>query len=105
RHPLWEERLQEADGTSVLDRGLVLDHHHETLAVTAMDGEPDLILKMPSESYVPISLTLCISALFAGLISHWWWLAAAGTVIGIGVAIAWLWPLPEAGQREAPADV
>jgi cytochrome c oxidase subunit 1/cytochrome c oxidase subunit I+III len=105
RHPLWEERLQEGHGKSVLDRGLVLDHHHETLAVSAMDGEPDLILKMPSETYMPISLTLCISALFAGLISQLWWLAAVGAVLGIGVAIAWLWPLAEAGQREVPADV
>jgi cytochrome c oxidase subunit 1/cytochrome c oxidase subunit I+III len=105
RRPLWEERLQEGHGKSVLDRGLVLDHHHETLAVSAMDGEPDLILKMPSESYMPISLTLCISALFAGLVSQLWWLAAVGAVLGIGVAIAWLWPLAEAGQREVPADV
>jgi cytochrome c oxidase subunit 1/cytochrome c oxidase subunit I+III len=105
RRPLWEERLQEGHGKSVLDRGLVLDHHHETLAVSAMDGEPDLILKMPSETYMPISLTLCISALFAGLISQLWWLAAVGAVLGIGVAIAWLWPLAEAGQREVPADV
>jgi cytochrome c oxidase subunit 1/cytochrome c oxidase subunit I+III len=70
-----------------------------------MDGEPDLILKMPSESYMPISLTVCISALFAGLVSQLWWLAAVGAVLGIGVAIAWLWPLAEAGQREVPADV
>jgi cytochrome c oxidase subunit 1/cytochrome c oxidase subunit I+III len=105
RHPLWEDRLGEGDGKSVIDRGLVLDHHHETLAVSAIDGEPDLILKMPRETYLPLLLTLCISAFFAGLISHIWWLAAAGVVVGIVVSLAWLWPRAEVGQREVPADV
>ncbi|HZT86451.1 MAG TPA: cytochrome c oxidase subunit I [Stellaceae bacterium] len=105
RHPLWEERLQEAEGTSVVDRGLVLDHHHETLAVTALDGEPDVILKMPTESYLPLLVTLCISIFFAGLVSTLWWLAAVGAVLGIALCVAWLWPLPEVGQREVPADV
>jgi cytochrome c oxidase subunit I+III len=100
RHPLWDERLNEAAGESVLDRGVVLDHHHETLAVTAIDGEPDVILKMPSESYSPVLLTLCISAFFVGLIAQLWWLAAVGVVLGTAVGIAWLWPLAEIGQRE-----
>ncbi len=105
RHPLWEDRLDEGDGRSVIDRGLVLDHHHETLAVSALDGEPDLILKMPGETYLPLLLTLCISAFFAGLISHIWLLAVAGVVVGIVVSLAWLWPRAEVGQREVPADV
>lgn len=105
RHPLWEDRLDEGDGRSVIDRGLVLDHHHETLAVSPLDGEPDLILKMPGETYLPLLLTLCISAFFAGLISHLWWLAVAGVVVGIVVSLAWLWPRAEVGQREVPADV
>jgi cytochrome c oxidase subunit 1/cytochrome c oxidase subunit I+III len=105
RHPLWERRLQEGDGETVTDRGLVLDHHHETLAVTALDGEPDLILKMPGESYLPVLLTLCISVFFGGLVSNLWWLAVVGVVAGIVAGVAWLWPLPEAGQREVPADV
>ncbi len=104
RHPLWEGRLEEGAGQTVLDRGMVLDHHHETLAVTAMDGEPDLILKMPSESYLPVVMTLCLSALFAALVAHLWALAAASVVAGVVVGIAWLWPRPEVGQREVLAD-
>ena len=105
RHPLWEKRLNEGEGESVLDRGPVLDHHHETLAVTPIDGEPELILKMPSESYLPVTMAVCISILFAGLVTNLWWLAALGAVVGIGIGIIWLWPLPEAGQREVPVDV
>lgn len=104
RHPLWEERLQEGDGQTVLDRGLLLDHHHETLAVSALDGEPDLILKMPGESYSPVLTTVCLSVLFAALVADLWWLAIAGAVATALAGIAWLWPLPEAGQREVPAD-
>src|SRR6185437_4678725 len=78
RHPLWEKRLKEGDGESVLERGAVLDHHHETFGVTAMDGEPEVILKMPSESYMPLLTTCALSVLFAGLVSRSWWCAGAG---------------------------
>jgi cytochrome c oxidase subunit I+III len=103
RHPLWEKRLGEGDGESVLDRGLVLDDHHETLGVTAMDGEPDVILKMPSESYMPFAMMLCLSAFFAGLLVHVWALAGAAAGVGIIVAIAWLWPRAEAGEKALAA--
>jgi cytochrome c oxidase subunit 1/cytochrome c oxidase subunit I+III len=99
RHPLWEDRLRDSAGRSVLDRGLVLDEHHETVGVTALDGEPDVILKMPGESYMPFLMTLCLSAFFAGLLIHIWALAGAGAVLGIAAGIAWLWPLHEAGER------
>jgi hypothetical protein len=103
RHPLWEKRLDEGDGHSVLDRGVLLDHHHETLGTTAMDGEPDVILKMPGDSYAPFLMMLCISAFFAGLLVHWWWLAAAAAGCGVLVGIGWLWPRVVAGERAMPA--
>jgi cytochrome c oxidase subunit I+III len=101
RHPLWEERLGEGAGRSLLHRGMVLDHHHEAVAVTAIDGEPDLILKMPSESYMPISVALCLAAFFTGLLIHWWILAGAAVGVGILCTIAWLWPRVEAGGQRA----
>jgi hypothetical protein len=104
RHPLWEERLDEGDGKSVLDRGLPLDAHHETLGTSAMDGEPDIILKMPSDSYAPFLMTLCISAFFSGLLIHWWWLVALAVLTGVSVGIVWLWPrVVEGGDRALPA--
>ena len=48
RHPLWEDRLDEGDERSVLDRGYLLDQGKETLGVTPLDGQADVILKMPS---------------------------------------------------------
>jgi cytochrome c oxidase subunit 1/cytochrome c oxidase subunit I+III len=105
RHPLWEQRLQEGDGVSLTERGAVLDHHHETWGVSALDGEPDVILKMPSSSYLPVLTTCALSTLFAGLVSRLWWCAAAGALLTAVLAVAWAWPLAEAGQREVPADV
>ncbi|MBV8776032.1 MAG: hypothetical protein JO258_02440, partial [Alphaproteobacteria bacterium] len=61
-------------------------------------------LKMPSESYIPVIATLCIAVLFAGLVATLWWLAVVGAVAVATASVAWLWPLPEAGQREVPAD-
>jgi hypothetical protein len=99
RHPLWEDRIGEGEGRSVLDRGLVLDDHHETLGVSVFDGVPDTIFKMPSPTYLPLLLTLCISAGFAGLISHIWPISYAGLGLGV-VSLIWLWPREEVGQRE-----
>jgi cytochrome c oxidase subunit I len=104
RHPLWEGRLGEGHGQTVIERGMVLDDHHETLGVTTLDGEPEIIFKMPSESYMPFILMLCLSAFFAGLLVHIWGLAAAAAGVGIIVVIAWLWPRVEAGERAIAAS-
>ena len=75
RHPLWEDRLGESAARSSIGQGPVLDHGRETLATTPLDGEPDLILKMPEDSYAPFVLTVAITGGFTGLLVHWWWLA------------------------------
>jgi cytochrome c oxidase subunit 1/cytochrome c oxidase subunit I+III len=105
RHPLWDGRLKEAHGTTLLDRGLVLKEGHETLGVTAMDGEPDVILKMPEETYVPVCLSFCIAVFFTGLLVHIWALAGAAFIAGILVVVWWMWPRGEYGQTEDPAHV
>jgi cytochrome c oxidase subunit 1/cytochrome c oxidase subunit I+III len=105
RHPLWDERLKEADGRTVLSRGPILDHGHETFGVTALDGEPEVILKMPEDTYVPVMLAFCIAVFFTGLLVHLWGLAAAGLIVGIFATLWWMWPSAEAGQTEDPAHV
>jgi cytochrome c oxidase subunit I len=92
RHPLWEAQLDETPGRSVLDRGMVLDHGREALAVSPLDGEPQLILKMPDDTPVPFLLALAASAMFVGLLVHAWWLAVLGAVGVFAALLAWLWP-------------
>lgn len=92
RHPLWEDRLGEVPHRSSLRQGLLLDHGRETIGTTPLDGEPDVILKMPGDSIAPLTLAIALSVLFTGLLIHAWWLAAIG-VLGCIVAMAiWLWP-------------
>jgi len=92
RHPLWEDRLQEGSGRSVLDRGFTLDHGKEALATTVLDAEPDVILKMPADTVTPFVLTVMLSAAFTALlVQSWWMLALAGMLI-LACIVAWLWP-------------
>jgi cytochrome c oxidase subunit 1/cytochrome c oxidase subunit I+III len=92
RHPLWEERLQEGSGRSMLDRGFVLDHGKETLATTVIDAEPDVILKMPEDSPWPFILTLAMSALFTGMLVRNWWCIALASAFTLACLLFWLWP-------------
>jgi cytochrome c oxidase subunit 1/cytochrome c oxidase subunit I+III len=107
RHPLWEDRLNESSDRSSLDEGLLLDRGRETIATSPLDGEPDLILEMPTDSIAPFLLALGLSVLFAGALfqAQWigaWWIVAAGVALCGGALIDWFWPrrthtnLPEA---------
>lgn len=102
RHPMWEGRLddQSAD-RSILDEGYLLADGREAIGTSAFDSEPDIILKMPSDTYAPFWLGLTAALLFAALLLQWW--VAAGLAVG-GMTlsmIAWLWPQKALMQREA----
>jgi cytochrome c oxidase subunit 1/cytochrome c oxidase subunit I+III len=92
RHPLWEDRLHEVGDRTVLDRGLVLDHGRESLAVSPLDAAPELILKMPEDSWAPLLLTAALSILFVALLesSAGWAIAAAVAVVAS--LLLWTWP-------------
>jgi cytochrome c oxidase subunit I+III len=99
RHPLWEERIA-GKMHSQLERGFVLNQGREALGTTVLDGDPDVILKMPEDSYAPFWLGVASLLFFTGLAMTSWWFAGV-SLIGCGVAIAaWLWPQRELGQRD-----
>jgi cytochrome c oxidase subunit 1/cytochrome c oxidase subunit I+III len=98
RHPLWEDRLDEGTARSSLDEGYLLLQGRETLATTPLDARPDLILKMPGDSYAPFYLGLFSALMFAGLLLHWWNFAGL-MAIASGIALtAWMWPSKEFEQ-------
>jgi cytochrome c oxidase subunit I len=103
RHPLWEDRLgAEGEGTYA-HAGLVLDHGRETPGTSPLDAVPDIILKMPKDSWAPVLLALAATALFVGLAFHWWWLAVLAA-LGVGAdIIVWLWPEAALGETREPA--
>ena len=100
RHPLWEDDLNEATGRSMLRRGFLLDDGKETLGVTPLDGEPDVILKMPSDSLLPIALAAALFVVFVALLTHIIWIAAVAAGAFLIVLARWFWPQPSTKDRE-----
>jgi cytochrome c oxidase subunit 1/cytochrome c oxidase subunit I+III len=82
---------------------LVLDHGREALGTTPLDAEPNVILKMPGDTLVPLGLGLAMSMVAIGLVLLNWWIAAIGGVAVAAAIIAWLWPRPELGETRMPA--
>jgi len=98
RYPLWEDRMPRSVRESATEAGLVLDHGREAVGTGPLDAQPDIILKMPSDTIVPFVLALMLTVLFVGLVLHWWWLAVLG-LLGTGAAaLVWLWPRAELGE-------
>src|SRR5665213_2033704 len=64
RYPLWEDRLNEGPDRSSVGTGLVLDKGRETIGTTVLDAEPDVILKMPGDSYLPLLVAVAMTAVF-----------------------------------------
>ncbi len=98
RYPLWEDRLMENDERSVIGEGtkdgMVLDRGKETIGVTPLDAEPNVVLKMPGDSLLPFLLALASTVLFLGLLAQMLWiagLAGLGTFIVIAI---WFTPRP-----------
>jgi cytochrome c oxidase subunit 1/cytochrome c oxidase subunit I+III len=103
RHPLWENELADLppEGRSRLDRGYVLDHGRETMGTTVLDGEPDVILKMPDDSYVPLAFALAMAMFFVGLLVQRPLGALAGVALMAAILAAWLWPERQLAQTAA----
>jgi cytochrome c oxidase subunit I len=100
RSPLWEDRLHASEYRSSLRRGMVLDHDKEIVASTGLDAQPQIILKMPEDTILPLLASLALTALFAGLLARIWWLAAASALVDLALTAAWLWPRARLGQIE-----
>ena len=100
RHPLWEGRLDERGSVSSIDRGMLLDSGKETIATTALDATPDMILEMPEDSYAPLLLALGVSMVFAAVLLKLWPAAIAGAIVTALALLTWLWPRRELFERE-----
>jgi cytochrome c oxidase subunit 1/cytochrome c oxidase subunit I+III len=102
RHPLWEDRLDETTDRSTVHGGLVLDEGKETVGVTVLDAEPDVILKMPGDTLVPLLTALGMMVIFCGMLLINFWVVGAGAVWTAMVLLVWLAPRDHAA-KERPA--
>ena len=66
RYPLWEDRLTGHEGRSSTGEGMLLDDGRETIGTSALDAVPDVILRMPGDSFAPLLLSLALAVAFAG---------------------------------------
>jgi heme/copper-type cytochrome/quinol oxidase subunit 1 len=103
RHPLWESRLGEPV-LSTLDRGMLLDVGKETIATSALDASPDMILEMPKDSVAPLILAAGLSVLFVGLLLKNWIAVTVGALFAAAGILIWLWPRRELREREPAAE-
>jgi cytochrome c oxidase subunit I+III len=104
RHPLWEGRLlAESEPKSTPHAGLVLDKGREAIGTTALDAEPDIILKMPGDSYAPLAFAAALTVVFIGLLALVWWLVALAVLGAAAAMIGWLWPERALGETREPA--
>lgn len=104
RHPLWEDRIQEGPERSRLHEGLALDKGRETIGTSALDGVPEVILRMPEDSLLPLLATLAITVLFVAMLLQRAWIVLAAAAFILVFGIAWLWPRKSLFQT-AKADL
>jgi cytochrome c oxidase subunit 1/cytochrome c oxidase subunit I+III len=98
RYPLWEDRLVGHDGASALDEGFLLDDGRETLGTSALDATPDVILRMPGDSYAPLWLALLLGLTFLAMLLHSWWGFGVAAFASVVATVCWLWPEERLGQ-------
>jgi cytochrome c oxidase subunit 1/cytochrome c oxidase subunit I+III len=102
RHPLWEDRLEDVEDRSQLTNGYLLDNGRETIGTTPLDAEPDVILRMPGDSLLPLFLAIATTVLFVGLLGQWWIVAGIGFVGVLAVLCTWFAPEAIDDPAEAP---
>ncbi|HSN33178.1 MAG TPA: cytochrome c oxidase subunit I [Ideonella sp.] len=98
RYPLWEDRLAGHGGASATDEGFLLDDGRETIGTSALDAAPDVILRMPGDSYSPLVLAVLLALMFLGMLLHSWWLFGATLFLVAVASVCWLWPEDRLGQ-------
>ncbi len=102
RHPLWEDRLGE--GKSSVHRGLILDHGREAPGTSVLDGNPDVILELPGDTYTPFILALSLTVGFVGMLLNSWWVLGVGALLTAASLLVWVWPRRSLGQTAEPAN-
>ena len=71
------------------------------MALAVLDAEPDVILKMPGDSLLPVLAALGMMVIFCGMLSINYWVIAAGAFWTALVLLVWLMPRDHA-RMERP---
>jgi len=98
RYPLWEDLMDEGPERSSVGTGMLLDQGRETVGSTVLDAEPDVILRMPGDSYLPFLLSVSLTAVFVSLLLHSTWGLGVTALATFAAGVWWLWPQRALGQ-------
>ncbi|MEO8126067.1 MAG: cytochrome c oxidase subunit I [Bryobacteraceae bacterium] len=104
RYPLWESRMNGKPDRSSVNEGMALDIGRETIGTTALDAEPDIILKMPGNTYTPLVVTLGMTLFFISLLLHLWLWGGFAVLLILVASVVWLWPRRALGQVDVSHD-
>jgi len=92
RYPLWEDAMDEGPERSSIYTGMLLDKGRETIGTSPLDAEPDVILRMPGDTLLPLLLALTMTALCASMLVHSRWGVYESALATFIVTALWLWP-------------
>ncbi len=89
----WDTADRELDARRLRRGERTLEDGHETAATSVLDAEPEEILHMPSESWLPILVAIVLAGLFAMLLLQHY-VVAGVFALGVAAVVA-AWHLDE----------
>ncbi len=89
--PLWDNG-NPAEGPAARELDRVRDNYRETFGTTLLDGDPEAIIQMPSESIWPVFLAGALLIFFVGALLSQLIVVFVGFVLGLVGVAGWLWP-------------
>lgn len=94
RHPLWDVHDEQEDPEGVR----ILDDARLTLTTTLLDAGPLSVATMPSETLVPLVMSVVLFVFFLALVFQQMWVVLAALIGTFLLGCVWLWPHPMKGE-------
>ena len=95
-YPMWDEDDRRRDMERLAQGRDALDEGHETVATTAVDAEPDEVVRMPAESWFPLAVAAAITGIFVMLLTQHF--VTAGVFALLVAGLVGCWHLREPGE-------
>ena len=99
RHPLWDERpppVVESEAHPALrSLGAVGTMERETPFVDGLNSQPEAVMEIPHETYLPFVAAVGIAIFFVGLLVKAALVGVLGVVFGLVGVIWWAWKAGE----------
>jgi heme/copper-type cytochrome/quinol oxidase subunit 1 len=90
--PLWDDPARRGWDARLAEPP---ERHHQVYATHVLEPEPDMLLDMPGDSYLPLAVALSMAVVFVGILLNRMPLIALGGGMGLLVAAWWMWPAEE----------